>query len=120
MAARILIVDDQPSMAGMTALLVAMFGYEAVQCHHPQEAMARLLAEPFDALLTDYEMPTMTGLELVQRLRDEDCHVPVVMMSGRAALLDHFHAEQLGVLAILSKPFGMDELAEALRSALVA
>jgi DNA-binding response OmpR family regulator len=117
-ATRIFIVDDKPSMAGTAALLVTFFGYEPVQCYYPKEALARLLAEPFDALLTDYEMPGMTGLDLVQRLRDEGCLVPVVLMSGGVAAIDPFHARQLGVMAILAKPFGMAELEAALRSAL--
>lgn len=115
---RILILDDQPSLAGAAALLVAMFGYEPVQCHLPAEAFTRLQAEPFDLLLTDYGMPRMTGLDVVEQLRQEGCAIPVVMMSGQAARIDHLRARQLGVTTILSKPFTMTELAAALHSAL--
>ena len=118
MAARLLIVDDNPSMAGTAALMAVVLGYEPVQCHSPQEALARLLVETFAALLTDYEMPGMTGLDLVQHLRDEGCMIPVVLMSGHVAAIDCFHADQLSVTAILTKPFGMAELKEAMRSAL--
>ena len=119
MLGRVFILDDQPMMAGTTALMVAIFGYEAVQCHHPKEAVARLLAEPFDALVTDYEMPAMTGLAVVQKLRDEGCMIPAVVMSGNVRAIDLFHAEQLGIAAILEKPFPTDQLREALRAALV-
>jgi CheY-like chemotaxis protein len=116
MLGRTLILDDNATMAGTAALLVAILGYEAVQCHLPTEALCRLQAESFDVLLTDYEMPLLTGLDVVERLRQEDCLVPVVMMSGNAGRIDRDRAWRLGVTTILSKPFGMDELAEALRS----
>ncbi len=118
MPARILILDDQPPMAGTAALLVAVFGYEPVQCHLPAEALCRLRDEPFDLLLTDYEMPMLTGLDVVERLRQVDCLVPVVLMSGNAGRIDRTRAWRLGVTIILSKPFGMDELRAALHSAL--
>jgi DNA-binding response OmpR family regulator len=115
---RVLILDDQPSLAGTAALLVAMLGYEAVQCHLPADALVRLRDESFDLLLSDYEMPLLTGLDLVERLRQEDCLVPVVLMSGNTGRIDRTRAWRLGVTTILSKPFGMEELAEALRSTL--
>jgi CheY-like chemotaxis protein len=116
--ARILILDDQPSMAGTVALLVRMLGYEPVQCHVPAEALTRLQDESFDLLLTDYGMPQMTGLDVVEQLRRDGGTIPVVMMSGQTPIIDRTRASRLGVTVILSKPFGMEQLATALRSAL--
>jgi DNA-binding response OmpR family regulator len=118
MPARILILDDQPTMAGTAALLVAMLGYEPVQCHLPAEALCRLRDEPFDLLLTDYEMPLMDGLDVAARLRHDGHVLPVVLMSGAASRIDRMRACQWGVTIILSKPFGMVELRAALHSAL--
>lgn len=105
-------------MAGATALLAVALGYEAVQCYLPTEAFARLRDEPFDLFLTDYGMPRMTGLDVVEQLRHEGCLIPVVMMSGQTPIIDRTRAGRLGVTLILSKPFGMAELRAALRSAL--
>jgi len=104
-------------MAGTVALLARMLGYDPVQCHLPAEALIRLQAESFDLLLTDYGMPRMTGLDVVEQLRQNGCAIPVVMMSGQTPIIDRARASRLGVTTILSKPFGMDELAAALRSA---
>jgi DNA-binding response OmpR family regulator len=114
---RILILDDQPSMAGMTALMLAMLDYEVVQCHLPAEALCRLRDESFDLLLTDYEMPVMDGLDVAARLRHEGHLLPIVLMSGNAGRIDSMRAWQWGVTIILPKPFTMDELRAALRSA---
>lgn len=114
---RILILDDQPSMAGMTALMTAMLDYEVVQCHLPAEALCRLRGESFDLLLTDYEMPLMDGLDVAAQLRHEGHLLPIVLMSGNAGRIDSMRAWQYGVTIILSKPFTMDELRAALRSA---
>jgi two-component system OmpR family response regulator len=116
--ARVLILDDQAPLAGAAALLVTMLGYKPVQCLLPAEALVQLRDEAFDLLLSDYGMPAMTGLDVVARLRQEGCAIPVVMMSGQPARIDRLRARQLGVTTILSKPFTMTELAAALRSAL--
>jgi CheY-like chemotaxis protein len=60
----------------------------------------------------------MTGLDVVEQLRRDGCLIPVVMMSGQTPIIDRTRAGRLDVTAILSKPFTMDELAAALRSAL--
>ncbi len=116
-AFRILIVDDQPSMTGTVALIVAMLGYEAIQTHSPHEAIERLRNESVDLLLSDYEMPSMTGLELVAQVRQEDCLIPVILMSGHVAAIDRIRAKQLGVVTILEKPFGVAVVQEALERA---
>jgi CheY-like chemotaxis protein len=115
---RVLVVDDEPVMAGMTALLVAMVGYEAIQCHSPREAIERIKSEPVDLLLSDYEMPSMNGLELVTQLRKDGYAFPVVIMSGQIGAVDLNRAERLGVLMVLEKPFGLREIQATLRAIL--
>lgn len=117
-AVRVLILDDDPAMARTTALLVARLGYEPVQYFLPTDALLHLHTESFDLLLSDYEMPLLTGLELVALLREEACQISVVLMSGNAASVDRPRAQQLGITAILEKPFTLAQLDQALRQAI--
>jgi CheY-like chemotaxis protein len=114
----VLVVDDQPSMAGMTALLVAALGYKALQSHSPHEALDQIKGESVDLLLSDYEMPGMNGLELVTQLRRDGYTLPVILMSGKIRAIDLNRAEQLGILMILEKPFGMAAMRAALKAIL--
>lgn len=105
-------------MARTTALLAAHLGYEPVQYFLPTDAFLHLHVESFDLLLSDYEMPLLTGLEFVALLREEACPIPVVLMSGNAASIDRLRAQQLGIAAILEKPFTLAQLDQALRQAM--
>jgi len=105
-------------MAKSTALLVAHLGYEPVHYVLPTDALLHLQVESFDLLLSDYEMPLITGLEFVALLREEGCSIPTVLMSGNAASIDRRRARQVGITAILEKPFTMTQLDQALRQAL--
>ena len=118
MSPRILILDNDRSMTATVAQLVSYFGYEPIECHHPQEALNLLLSESFQALITDYQMPAMTGLELMRHLRDQGCRIAAVLMSGDVDAIDRTLARQLEIEAILAKPFDLFEFKDALQTAL--
>ncbi len=114
---RLFILDDHVPLIRSLVFPLLQLGYTSTLSHHPLEALKRLQSEPFDLLLTDYEMPDLNGLQLVAQLR-KTSSIPVVLMSGQAFLIDFIYAHQLGISEILSKPFSRDQLAQALQSAL--
>ena len=114
---RLFILDDYAPLIRSLAPSLLKHGYASTLSHQPLEALHRLQSEPFDLLLTDYEMPDLTGLQLVAQLR-KTSSIPVVLMSGRPFLVDSLYAQQLGIAQILPKPFSLAELAQALQSAL--
>lgn len=114
-AGRILILDDEPVVAQAMAVLIATLGYEAVECLAPREAYNRLKNEAFDLLISDYRMPEMNGLELVSLLRNDQCTVPVVLMTAYAAYIDAAYARRIGISIILSKPFDIAQLDRVLK-----
>jgi CheY-like chemotaxis protein len=117
---RVFILDDDPSVLHTLALLVANFGYEPVTSTSPVDALARLLAEPFDVLITDYQMLLINGLELTQKLRNQHCVIPVLLISGDVPGIDLFLSEQLSVMEILPKPIDVAKLQEILNTILSA
>jgi CheY-like chemotaxis protein len=120
--ARILVVDDDPSVLNLEAIRLRRLGYNATLFSNPREALAAATAEPgvFDLLVTDYHMPDMTGLELVDRLRAEDqCPCPpVILMSGYRSEFTEAELRRAGVEAVLEKPVETDKLAAAVEQLL--
>jgi two-component system, NtrC family, response regulator PilR len=111
---RILILDDEPQVARATTLLLRAMGHEAVESLAPSEALAWLKRDAFDLLVTDYRMLEMNGLEFVKLLRNENCHVPVVLITGYCSGIDLAYAQSIGVSAVIRKPFGLSELTEVI------
>ena len=108
---RILILDDQPGLAEMMALSLRAGGFAATGFTRPSEALAAL--GELDVLVTDYDMPEMTGLEVAKRAYDHGWRGCLLIMSGRAvAMVGAIEHPLLRV--ILSKPFSTQNLIEAL------
>ncbi len=114
MPLRILILDDDRATTRVVAVVLAALGYEPVECHCPQGAVAKLRAEAFALLVTDYHMPSMTGLDVVQEIQNDGCTINTILMSGDFAAVDLQVAERMGVFALLPKPFGISDLKDVL------
>lgn len=107
----ILIVDDDPDVREVVADALGTFPEMKVQTTSSgMEALACARAQGFDVIITDAQMPAMTGIDLLGHLRGEFPKIPVVMMSGDAI------SRQRGVLAgaagVLAKPFRTEHLTD--------
>ncbi|MBX7099611.1 MAG: response regulator [Myxococcaceae bacterium] len=118
---RVLLVEDQQNLARVSALVLEQLGFTTAVCFSGEEALERLQrpGEDFDLVLTDWQMPTMSGRDFtlaVHRLRPA---LPVVVTTGGVLPLAELEAAQ--VSAVLGKPWRPDEarkvLTEALRAA---
>ena len=83
--ARILVVDDEESMRRFLSILLEKDGHEVVLASGGAEALTRLESESFDVLVTDLKMPGMTGLELLEKVREVDPSLPVVVLTAFAS-----------------------------------
>lgn len=80
---RILVVDDDCFSGEMTAAILEEAGYEAVMVESGVEAVERLAGDPaFDAVISDMNMPLVSGLDLFETLREEDYRLPFILLSG--------------------------------------
>jgi len=116
--ARILAVDDEPTVRRIMARTLAQHGGEVREAESAPEALGIIESEMPDVLVTDISMPGMTGIQLVETLRARRLDVPVLFVSG--AELDA--REQASIVALnarlLRKPFDMVELARAVQALL--
>ncbi|WP_291161509.1 sigma-54-dependent transcriptional regulator [Gemmatimonas sp. UBA7669] len=114
----VLIVDDEPNIRRMVGALLSAEGYDVRDAADGVTGLALAeTAEP-DVALIDLMMPgSLDGLGLLEKLRERRPDVPVVMMSGRAALTDAVRATKLGAFTFLEKPLTPEGVLLALASA---
>ena len=117
---KILVVDDELDLVSTVAYRLKFAHYEVVTAGNGQEALAKAAEEKPDLILLDTNMPVMNGHEMLKRLRsDPDLkHIPVIMLTARAAPEDIAAASAYGIADYVTKPFEITELIEKVRTAL--
>ena len=118
----VLYVDDDEVMLTMVEHLLLRLGYRATCFTDPRAALAAVQAgaDPFDIVVTDFNMPQMSGLELAQALHDAATGLPVVISSGYIPEQLRKHAQAAGVVALMRKEHTLDDLASVVATALAA
>ena len=116
----LMLVDDHPGMARVSAKLLETLGYRTTVFDDPREALKafRLKPQGFDAVLTDLSMPQMSGEDFTRSLREVRPSLPVIISSGLASHLDGGALSRLGVAAVLLKPWRLDEAVATLKRVL--
>ena len=114
---RILLVDDEASVAAIGQRLLTRLGYAVVAYTSSQEALEAFRAAPerFDLLITDYTMPQMTGEALARAVRQIRPDLPIILCTGFSETMTAEHARVLGIDAYLMKPWEIHVLAQTLR-----
>ena len=117
MAARILIVDDEPSILATMAPLLRGRGYEVSTATTGHAALDGVDRQPPQLIILDLGLPDMDGVEVCRRLR-EGRAIPILVLSARGAEQDKVAALDAGADDYVTKPFGADELLARIRAAL--
>jgi DNA-binding NtrC family response regulator len=117
--AKVLIVEDDNAMAQMCAKLIRRHGHTAVIAGSGSDALAMVReARDIDVVISDVQMPQMTGVQLLSRLRDIDSSLPVILITGYAQVLSPLQAFELGATDYIMKPFEPEILIGSLERAL--
>ncbi len=118
---RFLVVDDSPTMRRIVVNALKTFGYsEFVEAEDGQDGLNKLKEEEFDFVITDWNMPNMTGLELTKAIRSSDSlkHLPILMVTTRGLKSDIIDALKAKVNNYVVKPFTPQVLKEKLDAVL--
>jgi two-component system, chemotaxis family, chemotaxis protein CheY len=116
--ARIMIVDDSPSIRNLISILVTQAGHEVVlQAKNGQEALKAYSETNPDLLIVDYQMPIMDGISLIQEISKDDLYLRVLMCTGSIEELK-CDSRMSGDVLVISKPFDNDDFIESVSAAL--
>jgi CheY-like chemotaxis protein len=109
---KVLVVDDEIHIVHVVAIKLRNNGYEVISADNGAEGLKLALKERPDIIVTDYQMPVMTGLELIEQLRqhEETKDTPVVMLTARSFAVPQEQQDHLRISGCLSKPFSPKEL----------
>ncbi len=116
--ARLLLVDDEPAMLFALKELAESHKHEAILAQSGAEALAHL--DGVDAVVTDYSMPEMDGVQLLKSIRDRDESLPVIMLTAHGSERLAVRAMKTGAYEYVAKPFDIDEMGLVLERALEA
>lgn len=117
MTQRVLIVEDEPNIAGALQFLLSSSGFEVDVESDGGQAMARLTEAPADVVILDVMLPNRSGFDILRDLRRErsGADLPVLMLTAKGQAKDRQTAEELGVTAFMTKPFSNAEVVETVR-----
>src|SRR4026209_1109497 len=115
---RILVIDDEAAIRDSLKMTLEYEGYEFIGAATGQEGLALAEREAPDLVLLDVKMPGMDGIEVLERLRNMNEALPVVVVSGHGTISTAVEATKKGAFDFIEKPFPSDKVLVTLRNAL--
>jgi EAL domain-containing protein (putative c-di-GMP-specific phosphodiesterase class I) len=113
----VLLVDDDEALARTLQRVLKSAGYEVTFVNNGTTAVETIMSRPFDVIVTDIQMPGMSGVELLGIVRAYDLDVPVILMTGAPTVETAVEAVRLGALQYLAKPTPNNTLVKAVERA---
>jgi len=112
MKAKILIVDDEPDALELISFNLRNAGFDVVSAEDGQEALTKCRQAPPDLMVLDLMLPEIDGLEVCKLLRRDPgtAHLPIIMLTAKAAEIDRVLGLEIGADDYLTKPFSPREL----------
>jgi DNA-binding response OmpR family regulator len=114
---RVLVIEDDRHVRSLLCDALRTWGYQVDAAADGREGLESFDPERHDAILTDFAMPELSGVEVVAGVRDRDREVPVIMLTGSIRNLEH-DGRRLG-FQVLYKPLDIDSLRQVLRESLL-
>jgi two-component system response regulator PilR (NtrC family) len=118
MKIRILVVDDELSMREFLAILLEREGYDVAVAGSADEALRMMDTSLFDMVLSDVNMPGLSGIELLARIKDKSPETAVLMLTAFSAAEQAVEAMKLGAYDYIGKPFKNEEIKQLVKNAL--
>ncbi len=115
---RILLVEDDPALAGSLRQGLQQMGFAVESCQDGSEADAMLSLRAFDVVVLDLGLPGLSGMEVLRRLRKRGATTPVLVLTARDALQDRVAGLKAGADDYVLKPFDFEELEARLQALL--
>jgi hypothetical protein len=120
---RILLVEDNVALSGVICFNLTRAGYQVTSVSNGREAIEALERSRYDLVLSDQQMPKMTGIQLCEHIREmpDHVHLPFILLTAKCMEIDVAKLRQrLGMSAALPKPFSPSELLTSIEESLAA
>ena len=117
----ILVVDDEAHILHVVSLKLRKAGYEIITAEDGEEGAGAALEHQPDVIISDYQMPYMTGLELCIKLKEDPAtaHIPAIMLTARGYNLAQNQLDKTNIAAVVSKPFSPREILSRVQELMV-
>lgn len=116
--AKILLVEDDKNLALLVKDGVSFENHIVDVAHDGQDGLDILRVAQYDLLILDWDLPSVSGLEILQKIRAKGSHTPVLMLTGKNQILDKEQGFQSGADDYLTKPFNLKELSMRIKALL--
>lgn len=116
----ILLVDDEPMIARSLSRYLELMNCRISVCHDSDQAARTAKSKTFDAIVADFDLPGTDGIALLKQCRQSNPSCRLIVATGDSGLLDNRASEDLSGITVLTKPFDLDALMEAIRKPLDA
>ena len=114
---KILLIEDEPQIARFVQLELTHEGYDVSIAHDGRDGLEVFKAHPFDLVLLDIMLPSLNGIEVLRRIRQQSS-IPVIMLTARDSVMDKVSGLDSGADDYITKPFSIEELLARIRSML--
>ena len=102
---RLLIVEDEKELCDTIAKTLYQAGYEVDTCYDGDEALDYILAENYDLIVLDLNLPGTDGMDILKELRKENEETKVLILSARSQIMDKVEGLDAGANDYMEKPF---------------
>lgn len=115
---RLLVIDDEPFLLETLCGILPSMGVDVVGAKSYQEALALLRQQSFHTIISDFNMPGKSGIDLLRELRETGEHIPFILMSGHVNQENVIEALRLGAMDLIQKPFPLTSFLTVVENAL--
>jgi two-component system alkaline phosphatase synthesis response regulator PhoP len=111
---KILVADDEAHILHVVSMKLKNAGFDVITAVDGEEALELSKSDKPDLVITDYQMPIMTGVEFCKAMRacEETMHTPVILLTARGFDIEADEMASAGISAVLAKPFSPREILE--------
>lgn len=117
MAEKVLLVDDEKDFLEIMSQRMEGMGMKVTTAESAKEALSILANQTFDAIVMDFQMPEMDGIQALQSIKDKRPELQIILLTGYATVEKTVEAMKIGAADFLEKPADLATLAEKIKAA---
>lgn len=115
---RVLIIEDEHKIANALRRVLQQEHFAVDICYDGEEGLAMASTEPYDLAIIDLGLPTLSGIEVIKKIREQGIHMPIIILTAKGSIADKVAGLDSGADDYILKPFAMDEVLARVRALL--